>query len=175
MPDAPSQRSPEADRLIIRDVNTVGWHIALVPPAGGHHGWAFSVGFVQTFDHPEVVIFGLPDDVLRALLDTIGQHLRAGRAFRDGHEDASLAPPFRFVFRAVDSAWQPAVLPVASWFYRDRSFTSVQLFWPDRSHRLPWEADFDPDLSGHQPLLFHGDASAARIGPLLAASSLASD
>lgn len=169
MPDAPSSRSPEADRLIIRNVNTVGWHVELVPPAGGHHGWASSVGFVQTFNHPEVVVFGLPDDVLRALIDAIGQYLRDGRTFRDGHEDASLAPPYRFVFRAVDVAWQPAALPVAAWFYGDRPFTSVQLIWPDRAHRLPWEDGFDPDLLGHQPLLFHPDPTAARVGPLLAA------
>ncbi|MEW6683232.1 MAG: DUF4262 domain-containing protein [Nitrospirota bacterium] len=165
--------SPLDGRRVIRDINTVGWHVARVPPAGGHHGWAFSVGFAQTFDHPEVAIFGLPDDVLRALLDTIGRHLRAGRTFRDGHEDATLAPPFRFVFRAVDPAWRAAVLPVASWFYGDRSFTAVQSFWPDRAHRLPWEEGFDPDLVGFQPLLFHDDATAARVGPLLASSPAA--
>jgi hypothetical protein len=166
MADTQSGRTPVHDRVVIRDVNTVGWHVARVEPSGDHHGWAFSVGFAQTFDHPEVAIFGLPDDVTRALLDTIGQQLRSGRMFRDGHEDASLAPPFRFVFRTIDVAWQAAVLPVASWFYGDRSFTSVQLFWPDRAHNLPWEAGFDPDLLSFQPLLFHGDATAARIGPL---------
>jgi hypothetical protein len=172
MADAPSEeRDPETDRLIIKDVNTVGWHVARVEPAGAHHGWAFSVGFVQTFGHPEVAIFGLPDDVLRALLDTIGQHLRAGRRFLDGHEDATLAPPYRCMFRAVHVGWHAAVLPWASWFYGDRAFASVQLFWPDRAQRLPWEAGFDPDLASFQPLLFHGDATAARIGPLVTGTS----
>ena len=162
---------PENGRLVIRDVNTTGWHIARVAPAGDHHGWAFSVGFAQTFDHPEVAIFGLPDDVTRALLGTIGQQLRAGRTFRDGHEDASLAPPFRFLFRTIDVAWQAAVLPVASWFYGDRPFSSVQLFWPDRNHKFPWDAGFDPHLVPFQPLLFHGDAAAARIDSLGVGSS----
>lgn len=156
---------------MIREVNTVGWHIARVPPAGDHHGWAFSVGFAQTFDHPEVAVFGLPDDVTRALLDTIAQQLRAGAAFHDGYQDASLAPPFRFVFRSIDVTWQAAVLPVASWFYGGRSFAALQLFWPDRAHKLPWEPGFDQDLVSFQPLLFHGDAAAARIDSLGVGSS----
>lgn len=162
-----TQPLPENGRLVIRDVNTSGWHIARVPPAGGHHGWAFSVGFEQTFHHPEVAIFGLPDDVQRALLDTIGQQLRVGRAFPNGHVDETLAPPYRCMFRGIDAAWQAAVLPAASWFYGDRPFAAVQLFWPDRAQLLPWQAGFDPDLATFQPLLFHADAAAARIRPLV--------
>lgn len=175
MVDALSGRTPGNDRLVIRDVNTVGWHVACVEPAGGHHGWAFSVGFVQTFGHPEVTIFGLPSDVHRALLDAIGQQLRAGRTFPDGHVDASLAPPYPCVFRAVHVGWHAVVLPSASWFYGGREFTAVQLFWPDRTQRLPWDTGFDPGLAGFQPLLFLDDAITARIGPIMEASAPASD
>jgi hypothetical protein len=175
MVDLGSGRTPVSDRAVIRDVNTVGWHVACVEPAGTHHGWAFSVGFTQTFRHPEVAIFGLPEDVLRALFDTIGRQLRAGRAYPDGWEDEALAPPYRCVFRAVDAAWLSAVLPVASWFYGDRPFTAVQLFWPDRAQLLPWEAGFDPDLITFQPWLFHPDAAVARIRSLVDADPRASD
>jgi hypothetical protein len=67
------------------------------------------------------------------------------------------------------------VLPSAAWFYGERAFTAVQLFWPDRAQRLPWDAGFDPDLAGFQPLLFLDDATAARIGPIVRASAPASD
>ncbi len=173
--DLDAHRSPQDGRRVIRDINTTGWHVARVQPAGDHHGWAFSVGFVQTFHHPEVAIFGLPEDVLRALLDTIGRQLRTGRTYPDGCVDETLAPPYRCVFRAVDVAWHAAVLPVASWFYGDRPFQTVQLFWPDRAQRLPWEAGFDPDLITFQPLLYHADSSAARISSLLGAVSRAPD
>jgi hypothetical protein len=171
MVDARSTKTPADGRVVIRDVNTAGWHVARVEPGGDHHGWAFSVGFVQTFDHPEVVVFGLPDDVQRALIDTIGRHLRLGHAFPDGHVEKTLAPPYRCVFRAVNAAWCSRVLPAASWFYGNRPFHALQLCWPDRAQRLPWEAGFDPDLLTFQPLLFHADPDAARIRPLLATDS----
>lgn len=175
MTEGASKRNPDDDRIVIRDVNTVGWHIARVEPAGGHHGWAFTVGFAQTFGHPEVVVFGLPADVLRAMLDAIGLQLRAGRTFPDGHVDAALAPPYRCVFRGVYAGWHAAVLPAASWFYGDRAYAAVQLFWPDREQRWPWDAGFDPGLAEFQPLLFLGDAAGARVGPLVGASARADD
>jgi hypothetical protein len=154
-------------RLVIRDVNTSGWHAAVVDPHRGHHGWAFTIGFTQTFAHPEVVVFGLPADVLRAVLDAIGCELRAGRMFADGEDNAILAPPYRCVFRDVDAAWRDLVLPGAAWFYGGRPFSALQLVWPDRGHRFPWETEFDPDLIAFQPLLFHAEAAAARVAAFL--------
>lgn len=159
--------APRDTRALIRDVNTLGWHAAIVEPDNGHHGWAFSVGFSRTFHHPEIAVFGLPDDVLRAMLDAIGQALRDGRSYRDGQEDAGLAPPYRCVFRGIDASWRNRLMPDAAWFYGEGSFPALQLVWPDRAHRLPWEEEFDPDLRSFQPLLFHGDASAARVAAFL--------
>jgi hypothetical protein len=173
MAESSSARNPNDDRIVIRDVNTVGWHVADVAPSGGHHGWAFTVGFTQTFGHPEVVVFGLPADVLRTILETIGHELRKGRKFPDGHEDATLTPPYRCVFRGVYAGWLGAVLPAASWFYGERVYSAVQLFWPDREQRLPWDSGFDKSLADFQPLLFLSDAAAARVGAVVSAASRA--
>jgi hypothetical protein len=158
---------PSDSRLVIRDVNTVGWHAAIVEPDDGHHGWAFSVGFTQTFDHPEVAVFGLPADVLLGVLDAIGRTLQEGRSYADGQENDLLAPPYRCVFRGIDVSWLARLLPDAAWFYGARPFSALQLVWPDRAHRLPWEAGFDPDLWSFQPLLFCEEVSAARVAGFL--------
>ncbi|MFZ5874974.1 MAG: DUF4262 domain-containing protein [Nitrospirota bacterium] len=158
---------PRDTRLMLRDVNTVGWHAAIVEPDHAHHGWAFSVGFTQTYQHPEIAVFGLPHDVLRAVLDAIAQSLQAGCSYADGQEDVLLAPPYRCVFRGIDEAWRDRLLPDASWFYGARPFPALQLVWPDRSHRLPWDEAFDVGLASFQPLLFHADATAARVTAFL--------
>ena len=102
---------PADSRLVIRDVNTVGWHAVIVEPDNWHHGWAFSIGFTQTFDHPEVAVFGLPTDVLREVLDVIGRTLQEGRSYADGQENDLLAPPYRCVFRGIDVSWRDRLLP----------------------------------------------------------------
>ncbi len=159
--------APSESRLVIRDVNTIGWHAAIVEPANAHYGWAFSVGFAQTFHHPEIAVFGLPNDVLRALLDTIGRTLRAGRSYAEGQEDDLLVLPYRCVFRGIDDSWRDRMLPDAAWFYGARPFSALQLVWPDRAHRFPWDDGFDRELASFQPLLFHAEAAAARVGAFL--------
>ncbi|MFZ5861242.1 MAG: DUF4262 domain-containing protein [Nitrospirota bacterium] len=161
------ERRPENGRLVIHDVNTVGWHAVIVTPDNGHHGWAFSVGFTQTFSHPEVAVFGLPNDVLSGLLDAIGRSLQEGGSYADGQEDTLLAPPYRCVFRGVDEMWRNRLLPDAAWFYGGRPFPALQLVWPDRGHHLPWEEEFDVGLRSFQPLLFHADIAAARVTAFL--------
>ncbi|MBI3606762.1 MAG: DUF4262 domain-containing protein [Nitrospirae bacterium] len=156
-----SDRSAVGDRQVIHDVNTVGWHVVQVTPQGAHHGWAFSIGLFHTFRHPEVVVFGLPDDVMATLIQTIGHAIRSGGSFQDGQENLDLMRPYRCVFRAVDPVWSAPVLAHATWFYGGQEFPALQLFWPDREHRFPWEEVFDPELVSFQPVLFHREPQRA--------------
>lgn len=160
-------RSPARDRRVIHDVNTRGWHVVQIPARGPRHGWAFSVGFFHTFGHPEIVVFGLPDDVSTTLIDATGARVRGGARFPDGSEDEALMRPYRCAFRAVHAGWHQPVLGAARWFYQERDFSAIQLFWPDRAHRLPWDQAFDPELRDIQPLLFCAEPSAARAVSLL--------
>ena len=52
------------DRKLLQDVAEVGWHVVLIAEEAGTPGWAFSVGLYHTFRHPEVVVFGLPLELL---------------------------------------------------------------------------------------------------------------
>lgn len=162
-------RSPARDRRVIHDINTRGWHVVQVPPRPPRREWAFSLGLFQTFDHAEIVVFGLPADVSATLIDAVGTRVRSGARFADGDEDGGLMRPYRCAFRAVAEVWRPLVLGDASWFYRERSFPAVQLFWPDRAHRLPWDHAFDPELLEFQPLLFFPEVGPARAASLLVA------
>jgi len=154
-------RSAAGDRKVIHDVNTSGWHVVQVAPQGGHHGWAFSIGLFHTFRHPEIVVFGLPDDVMDTLIHTIGNAIRRGVAFQDGHENPDLMRPYRCVFKTVEPLWYARVLAHATWFYGGHDFPALQLFWPDREHRFPWHEAFDPELVSFQPLLFHHEPQRA--------------
>jgi len=37
------------------------------------------------------------------------------------------------------------------WFYGGDDFPCLQIVWPDRAGRFPWEADFDAQFEGNQP------------------------
>ena len=46
-------------------------------------------------------------------------------------------------------------------------FPVLQLLWPDRDGRYPWDPGYPPDMFPLQPLLYEVDAARARATALL--------
>ena len=116
--------------------------------------WAFTIGFGDSFDHHEVIAAGMQLAQLHALLNRIGDLLRAGNRFADGEQVHSILEGFACGFRAVDPRWHQAFAGNAAWHHRDGELTLLQCFWPDPEGRLPWEDGFPDDLRPLQPLLY---------------------
>lgn len=157
-----------ADRKVLADVKTAGWHVVKVPEAEGTPGWAFSIGLHHTFGHPEVVVFGLPLEVMHEAINTLGAAVREGAIFEADtrHDDVAFAG-VACAFRTVQRRWYAPFLGYATWFYRGKTFPALQCFWPDKAGRFPWEASGDSRVEQLQPLLFRTDADAARVAHLL--------
>jgi Domain of unknown function (DUF4262) len=162
-----TDRVAAADRKIIHDVNTHGWHVMKIMPEGDDPGWAFTIGLFRTFGHPEVVVFGLESGAMHAILNSVGELVRAGTVLSDGSETGEVLERYRCRFRSVDRFWYPYVLGYATWFYGGSEFPAVQLFWPDKLHRYPWEPAFETSLFKNEPLLFKSDPREARAEALL--------
>jgi hypothetical protein len=88
----------EAQRKVIHDVNTHGWHVICVTADGDNPGWAYSIGLFHSFRHPEVVIFGLGLGVMHRVVNLVGEAARAGTTLEDMSE-ADLLESFRCTFR----------------------------------------------------------------------------
>jgi hypothetical protein len=154
-------RAAAADRKIIQDINTYGWHVMRIMPERDEPGWAFSIGLFRNFGHPELLLFGLDADVMQAVINIAGKKVKEGTSFSDGAESDDLLVNYKCVFRVVDKSWYRNVLGYALWFHGDSQFPVLQIFWPDKQHRFPWQPG--SELSSHQiqPLLFHRDADQA--------------
>ena len=144
----------DGDRKLLGDVERHGWHVVHVHPyAGRDPMWSFTVGLPLTWGHPELVVFGLHADTAHAVLGSAVEAIREGRRYAPGadHDDVLEEHPVRFV--PVRRHWYASFLGYAQWFHEsDGGFDVLQLVWPDREGRWPW----DPACSlppGTQPLL----------------------
>jgi hypothetical protein len=111
--------------------------------------WAFSVGLFHTWQHPEVIVFGLDDSSLINAVSLVGKGIAAGRSFEPGKEYAGIVEDrtVRFVRACMD--WYPIFLGYAQWFYRSAKFPLLQLVWPDHLRRFP--GDSGSEARNHQP------------------------
>ncbi len=166
MPNLPSPQDDQ-DRKILADVAQSGWHVVGVPEWGSTPGWAFSVGLYHSFQHPEIVLFGLPIDAMQQIINNIAEDIRAGASFAAASESTDILEGYTCRLERVEKCWYRPLLGYATWFYRGTDFPVIQCLWPDRDGALPDDLAFDPDLVGLQPLLWHTEASAARAEGLL--------
>jgi hypothetical protein len=135
------------------NIERVGWAAVGVfptthdPPETPH--FTYSVGFHETLDLPEVIVFGLGAETGHSLLADVYERGKAGETFEPGVRYDGFLVDYPVEFREVAAPRRP--LNMARAHYRPDDFPAMQLCWPDKAGRFPWEDGYD--LPPHvQPL-----------------------
>ncbi len=165
LPDPYDQLAADARRRIETygyTMNVVGTGECAVPDCTcgpSRYPFAYSLGLVQ-YDHPEVVMFGVPRSHVNMLADPVYEAAAAGRPLAVGREHRHVLPagppislvpvPDRWVRRDLDriGGWLNVY---AETCVRLPSF--VQICWPDDDGLMPWEPGCDLQVVAVQPLL----------------------
>lgn len=65
-------------------IRRLGWALQGVEPSAGCHGWVYTIGLLDSYDHPELVL--IDDDWARggSLLNVLGRAVRDGDIFQPG-------------------------------------------------------------------------------------------
>ena len=155
----PRAADQDAGRLaylnwVAATVGEYGWAIS------GSHGddqappWAYSVGMWLNCQGPELVLCGLPLESAAAIINSIGARVADGTDITAGSEldDVCQAP---LAIRPVDASWRSTGLFATSdTFYGMVRPPYLQVVWSDPDGRFPWEARFQADFHGWQPMLW---------------------
>jgi len=137
------QPEDDADRRLLDDVQTHGWHIVHVGVPAGEEAegpdWSYSIGLFHGFGHPELIVVGLPWSTAEAIINELGSRIRAGARFVHGMRDSDVLENHDVRFVALRADVYRAYLGYAIWFYRGVEFPTLQVVWPDRAGRFPWD------------------------------------
>lgn len=144
--DAPGLR-------VMADVAQLGFHVAAADDRE-RGPRAYSVGLFRSWDHPEVALFGLAPEALRAAIDRLGERVRAGERFDHGDLAVDVLDDRAVAFRRIVPHHYAAFLPEAVWYHDGARFPALQVVWADRDGRFPWDRWFPRALREAQPVLF---------------------
>ena len=141
------------NRRISDNIREYGWHcLHVFPTEQGQDKFSYSIGFGESYDAPEVLIFGLERDKAHSLLNECAQLLKGGHTILPGVEDANvLAGDHKVVFKPVRPDRFGEYLGTALRYYQGKPFSAVVMFLPDRQHRFPWQPDYD-DIPAEESL-----------------------
>jgi len=154
-PNHPDNSDP-SDQKFLSQIETYGWNVTNVFRREGEIGpdWSYSTGLFHSFQHPEIVIFGLELDNMQKIVNTIGSAIKGGARFESGNEYQDILARCGCQFRTVDASRYKDYLGWAIWFYNGEQFPVLQCFWPDRQGHYPWAPACSPGVASLQPLLF---------------------
>jgi hypothetical protein len=146
--------TPEARAVINSNIEKFGCHLVTLEPDNYLPGFVYSIGMFKKFGHPEMICFGLKADVAASIINGCCKRIEQGTIFTEGKLYSGFLQDFDIMFVKVNKEYYHDYLGYGGWFY-DMSFDFpvLQIVWPDKQSRFPWEPDFNPDWKFKQPLL----------------------
>ena len=129
----------EHEQKVLDDVQRYGLHIVNVLDEGDIPGFAYTVGLHHTFRHPEILVYGLPQKSAHGILNDLADNLRAGKRYVAGGTYDDLVEGYSCTFRVVPAVHYPEHLGWAFWFNETIDFPTLQLVYPDKEGRWPWQ------------------------------------
>lgn len=154
------------EREIVSNIEKHGCHImAVFDPNGDKPSFAYSVGYTRTLekigkrDCPEVIMFGLPRDVVGPAINSLLAMCAAGQTLDDGDRLESFFGEYDAVVRIVhETQIAEEYLNSALWYHRTQMGRSLRkvamIFWPDQNGVFPWEEGCEEWVRRDQPALY---------------------
>ncbi len=143
------------DEEIADDVEKYGYSLLNVSDA--RPPFRYSVGLMKTYDHPELIVFGLDSDNSYYLFDKLIQKLATGIKYNEpGIVEIEIdGTKHRIGLRRVHETQQQVYLGFAMGFCRRigrwGELEAMQVFWPDSNGLFPFEAGCELDVFQQQP------------------------
>jgi len=149
------------EQSILDNVDRNGCHITMVfDPEKQQPNFAYSVGFPETVGQPEVIVFGLSQEMMGFMINQTLRRCRAGMRLAEGVEIDGLLQGHVCVAREVSPEnIEREFFNSAMWFQRHRSGTDMaeayQIVWPGAVDGLfPWEDGCAEIVREIQPALY---------------------
>lgn len=153
-------------RNIIKNVDKHGCFIHAVPPLDeGFPSYAYSIGFTKTSELakttslPEVVLFGLPDEVNGPAINYLLQLGVGGFSFSEGERISEIFGEYDAIVRMVDESWLVDGLFESMLWYHSSQMGGTKpkvamLVWPDTELLFPWDEGCAEWVRASQPAIY---------------------
>jgi hypothetical protein len=90
---------------------------------------------------------------MHRLINDVGERVRDGMRYSAGELSNEFLEGYDVTFRAVPTFQYTGHLGWAIWLYGGASFPVLQMIYPDRQHRWPWDDAAAADFRERQPIL----------------------
>lgn len=138
---------------INKEISQYGLSVIALEATDYLPSYAHSIGLGAQYQHPEIIIFGLPATMMQGILNEIGAMIKNGERIETDKNYDQFFENGLATFVAVDERNLGDYFGYAIDFYQGTAFSALQLIWTDRNYKFPWDEGFEAEFSFKQALL----------------------
>jgi|HubBroStandDraft_1064217.scaffolds.fasta_scaffold209320_2 hypothetical protein len=153
-----------SERKVIADIEEFGWHSMDVMEDIGHPPWTFTIGFQETWRHPELIIVGRSRATAHRILTTFAIGLEENRRPDLAGVTLDLLPGIPCCFVEVSTHHYHNYVDFARACYsRGERSPLYQIVWPSNDGHFPWNPQATKHFKDWQPVLGEVPAGAEPV------------
>jgi len=135
------------------NIEKFGLQVIMVSSTTYSPSFTYSIGLWETYKHPEIICFGLPDKLGHEIINDVADIIKQRTKFNIGENYTDIFKDSTAIFLKVDERNIDDYFGVALEYYGHQQFEALQLIWTDRNDKFPWEENFEAKFLHSQPLL----------------------
>ncbi|MCB9876303.1 MAG: DUF4262 domain-containing protein [Planctomycetes bacterium] len=144
----------DAERQLLADVEEYGCHVVLIDDGDGWAPFGYSVGIQHTCKAPEVVVYGLEDELTHWIVNEYHDRVKNGERFEPGQRYEGFLEGHEVEFVPVQRDYHQDYFGATCWFTGSDDFEVLQLVWPTTDGKYPCDDDAPDDFRGWQRALY---------------------
>lgn len=149
------------DRSVLEDIEQNGVQLFFDEDEESGSSRAFTLGLWHLRQRPEVLALGLPEELAVQVLELVIDDVEDGVVYEAGHKHDGIVHGYPVRFGKVSKEQVAALLPEMTALYGDVDVPVLQMIYPDKQGRWPWDADVREGFRDSQPVLERLEGNAA--------------
>lgn len=144
----------EAVNLMNENIQKNGYTVVGVMQGEDTPSFAYTVGLLETYNHPELIAFGLPVNTVSALFRNVVEGIIENQVIIQAHipYEQIANMPIEFINADTNKA-SAYMIGFINKYGNSRELKAMQLLWSDKQGFFPYEKEFDVAFLNSQPLL----------------------
>jgi len=120
------------------NIKKFGWQCQYVfDPNSEREDFSYSIGFEESYGHPEIMIFGLKKETMHSVLSDIADEIKNGKVFEPNKKTLGvLSGDYEVIFKPLLDSYLSEYAGIASDYYSSQ-FRVYIMLWPDKNNVLP--------------------------------------
>ena len=148
--DIPAESLDSGEKTFVDRVRDHGWMRTGIFADTEGPAFSFTTGFWLTTRHPEIIIFGLGDEIMHDVLWDLFRDAKAGRDLPLGVWTSNVFGNSEAYVFPVAKRLYADYLGWSRWFYAGDDFPCSQVVWSDPAGTFPWDSGFHPSYANSQ-------------------------